>query len=85
MLAGDPDLLDHDFTAVAPNRKGGTDFTYVLVGIAVCGAFVVIASRGPSWLACGHRHRHRVGDHRAESGAVAPRSHRPARGWVNRL
>ena len=52
-LPGAPDLLDHDFTAVVPTVRGA-DFTYVLVEIAIRDAVVVIASRGPSWLACGH-------------------------------
>ena len=52
-MPGAPDLLDHDFTAVVPTVRGA-DFTYVLVEIAIRDAVVVIASRGPSWLACGH-------------------------------
>ena len=67
-----PDLLDRDFTAVMPNRKWVTDFTYCRTWSGfvrgVGDRLFLPCHRG---LARRHREKHRAGHHCAEDGVVA--------------
>jgi hypothetical protein len=67
-----PDLLERDFTAVAPNRRWVTTFTDCRTWSGfVYVAFVIDCPPGPSWVACSRREGHRDGHHGAEDAVVA--------------